>query len=124
MQRQLDGLERALSLFVRQSVEGVVQIAPPPPLRGADQVRTLLSERTINAALRRGVTKDDIEISPDSSRLRMWRLESRVTKAICDRLGVHYLAPANALVDANGFRNRYGRRCDPRQCQMGCSHIP
>lgn len=104
MQRHLEGLERALGLFVRQSVEGVVQIAPPPPLCGAEQVRGLLSERTINAALRRGATKDDIEISPDSSRLRMWRLESRVTRAICERLGVHYLAPTNALIDDDGFR--------------------
>ncbi|MGW8204208.1 hypothetical protein ACWGM0_16890 [Sphingomonas bisphenolicum] len=27
-----------------------------------------------------------------------------MTQAICERLGVHYLAPTNALIDDDGFR--------------------
>lgn len=83
----------------------VIHLEPPPPKD--DDSFILGNAETYFKRL--DITS--IGLSKPSLRKKLWRLQSRVMKALCDELGVAFIEAPQSTIDASGFlkRDYYGR---------------
>lgn len=86
---------------------------PPPPTRDVETMFTQVArgagapggrhQGLVKVAQGLVPTIDQYGFSPASFRLKVWRATMRAVEEICADVGIAYLAPPTAAVDADGF---------------------
>lgn len=86
---------------IRSAVAGpVFQFSSPPPIEDGDfltQQKTVFSSQI-----------EERGISPAPLRLKLWRLQQRLYKNVCDEIGIRFLEVPYEALDPNGFMTRRG----------------
>ncbi len=106
LRNRLARLTQELSRLGNLPVAGVIQLAPPPPLRDNDEIEDLLPETLIERARAAGLFKGDYSISPVTLRKRAWELECQVSKEITESAGAFFLQHDNDFIGPDGLRGR------------------
>ena len=106
LRERLAKLPDELAMLRALPVAGVIQMAPPPPLRCNGDIEALLPESAVNKARELGLIEDEFSISPLALRKRAWELECAVSEEISKQAGVLFLKHDNKLIGPDGLRGK------------------
>jgi hypothetical protein len=95
-----DRTRRFYKCLPREGVAGVLHVEAPPPIPSREQceraVERVFLQRTIGA-------QKNARISPREFRMKLWRCQSDLNRAICRETGVIYVSPPEEALDAEGY---------------------
>ena len=74
----------------------MIHIISPPPKRDSDFIRRYHETRFKNEIAELGV-------SPPELRMKLWRMQDRLTREFCEELGIIPMEPIAAALDADGY---------------------
>ncbi len=106
LRERLSPLDNELRMLGSLPVAGVIQIAPPPPLRNNDDITELLPESFVEKARAIGLIKEEFRISPPELRKRAWELECEVSEQIARNANAIFLKHDNQFLGTDGLRGK------------------
>lgn len=106
LRERLSPLANELAMLGGLPVAGVIQMAPPPPLRDNDVIEELLPESLLEKARAIGLIEDEFRISPLELRRRAWELECEVSEQIARNAAAIFLKHDNEFIGRDGLRGK------------------
>ncbi len=100
----LQDLRGLVDRLREQGAARIILISSPPPKREAVVRMGLRVERAFIKMIQdRGLTFDQVQISPEGLRMKLWRLHQDKVREIARSTGAIYLPPPSASIDSDGF---------------------